>query len=300
MKKTTKTLIILGVIVVVLVILSSAMFVEVPTGHTGVVLTFGRVENYVLAEGLNFKLPWQTVVKMDNRTQKSQLELSAFSSDIQQVDVACSVNYSVDRETSQTLYQTVGQYYYSTVVEPRIFENLKAVFSKYTADSLVANRNVISTEIEELLAPEIKAYGIELVSVSIENIDFTDVFTEAVEAKQVAEQSKLQAEIEEAQKLMVTKNEAERKKISAEAEAEVQKIEAEADAYAVSVAAEAEAEANKKIAESLTSGLIDYKKIEQWSGELPGVYSGDGMSPIIDMRTGTQSASGQNGAAALD
>ena len=36
---------------------------------------------------------WQNIVKMDNRTQKVQIETSAFSSDIQQVDLILSINY---------------------------------------------------------------------------------------------------------------------------------------------------------------------------------------------------------------
>lgn len=91
-----------------------------------------------------------------------------------------------------------------------------------------------------------KAYGIEIISVSIEDIDFTDVFTDAVEAKQVAEQSKLQAEIEEAQKTMIAQQEAERAQIQANANAEVAKINADAEAYAVKVAAEAEAESKSE------------------------------------------------------
>ena len=42
----------------------------VPTGHTGVVTTFGHVENYTLDAGVHMVKPWQQVVKMDNRVQK--------------------------------------------------------------------------------------------------------------------------------------------------------------------------------------------------------------------------------------
>lgn len=260
------------------------VFTTVPTGHTGVVTTFGRVENYVLDEGVHFKLPWQSVIKMDNRAQKETLTLQAFSSDIQQVDVIVSVNFSVDRETSQNLYRNVGAYYYDTVMSPRIQESVKAIFAKFSAENLVAERANLSTQIAELLSPEMKDYGIEIINVSIENIDFTDVFTDAVEAKQVAEQSKLQAQIEQEQKVMEAQKEAERAAISANAEAEVKKIQADADAYAVKIAAEAEAEANSKIADSITGELIEYQEIRQWDGKLPGIYSGDGsLVPILNI-----------------
>ena len=54
-----------------LVVILFGCTASVPTGHTGVVTTFGKVENFTLEAGFHFKLPWQEVVKMDNRTQKA-------------------------------------------------------------------------------------------------------------------------------------------------------------------------------------------------------------------------------------
>ena len=88
----------------------------VPTGYTGIITTFGRVEQRTLSAGAHLILPWQEVVKMDNRTQKVQIVTQAFSSDIQQVDLQLSVNYCIDQETAQELYRTVGVGYYDNVV----------------------------------------------------------------------------------------------------------------------------------------------------------------------------------------
>jgi len=285
MKKSTKVGVIFVVLIALAAITSFFCFAQIPTGHTGVVTTFGKVENYVLDEGIHFKLPWQKVINMDNRAQRASVEMQAFSSDIQQVDIVCTVNYSVDRETSQNLYRNVGEHYYLTVMEPRINENVKAVFTKYSADSLVEKREELSSKVGELLAPEMKVYGIELISVSIEDMDFTDVFTDAVEQKQVAEQSKLQATIEQEQKVMEAEKDAERKVIAAKAEADVKKLEAEAEAYSTEVKAEAEAEANRKLAESITDELIKYIEANGWDGVLPQIYGSDGVLPILDMNT---------------
>ena len=56
---------------------------SVATGHTGIVTTFGRVENYTFDAGVHFKAPWNSVVEMDNRVQKATVTLPCFSSDIQ-------------------------------------------------------------------------------------------------------------------------------------------------------------------------------------------------------------------------
>ncbi len=270
--------------IIALVVLGSFVTTTVPTGHTGVVVTFGHVEDYVLNEGLHFKLPWQQVIKMDNRAQKVQLNFQAFSSDIQQVDVACSVNFSIDKETSQNLYKNIGVSYYTTVVEPRILENVKSIVAKYSAENLIQSRDTLSGQAKEILGPEMKEYGTEILSIAIEDIDFTDVFTNAVEDKQVAEQSKLQATIEQEQKNMEQEAEAKRKVIAAEAAAEVAKIEAEAEAYAVQVQAQAEAEANQKLAASLTELLVKYNETMQWNGELPQIVGSDSVLPVLDIQ----------------
>ena len=78
-------------------IMVGACYVSVPTGHTGVVTTFGKVEDFTLEAGVHFKLPWQEVVKMDNRVQKQTLDMQCFSSDIQEVSMTYTVNYQINK-----------------------------------------------------------------------------------------------------------------------------------------------------------------------------------------------------------
>lgn len=253
-----------------LLLLIPSSICMVPTGHTGIVSTFGKVESYVLGEGLNFKLPWQTVTNISSRVQKRSLKFEAFSSDIQQVDISCAVNFRIQKKMAQELYKNVGSDYYSTVIEPRVLENTKAVISKYTAEKLIDLRENLADEIVSLIAKNISEYGIEVLSISIEDIDFTDAFTNAVEAKQVAVQAKLQAETEQAQKTMEQKATAEREKIAADAKA-----------YSVRVQAEAQAEANSKLSASITSGLIRYKEAEKWDGKLPEITGTESVIPVL-------------------
>ena len=289
--KLNKTLIIVIAAVVLCVLLYTTCTAQVPTGYTGIVTTFGRVESHTLDAGFHVKSPFQNVVLMDNREQKTSFKTQSFSSDIQQVDIDGSINFSINKSTAMNLYREVGTSYFSTLVMPRLLENTKAVFSKYTAENLVAARETLSKTIREQLASEMERYGINIISVSIENIDFTDSFTDAVEQKQVAAQKKLQAEIEQEQKTMETQQQAERQRITAEAQAAVKKIEADAAAYATRVQAEAEAEANQKIAASLTDTLIRWQQAGRWDGKLPTFMSGEGAAtlPILDL-TNTQEA----------
>lgn len=262
----------------------------VPTGYTGILTTFGAVENRTIDAGFNFIAPWQRIVTMDNRAQKVTIETSAFSSDIQQVDIQMSVNYCIDQQTAQNLYKTVGKNYYENIMFPRIQENIKAVFSAYNAEALIVNRELLSTATADLLRADMTPYGITIISVAIEDLDFTDAFTNAVEAKQVAAQNKLTAETQQAQKTMEQEAESQRAIIAANAQAEQDIIAAKADLEVVKIQADAalyagerEANMNERIAQALTPELINYYWIKQWDGVLPSTVLGSDSSYMIDL-----------------
>ena len=293
-----RTLILLALVIVLLLIAFSTCTARIPTGYTAIVTTFGKVSDNTFEAGFHVKSPFQKITLMDNREQKRTFVTEAFSSDIQQVDINGSVNYAINKSTAMTLFKEVGVDYFDKLVYPRMLEITKGVFSKYTAENLVAYRQTLSDQICSELSGELEKYGINVISISIENIDFTDAFTDAVEAKQVAAQKKLQAEIEQSQKTMETEQQASREKIAAQAAADVAKINADADAYSVKVRAEAEADANKKVAESLTDELIRYTQAQTWDGGLPMyVAGGDATTlPIISMTAPeTDSLSGSAG-----
>lgn len=277
-----------------IIILFTSCVAVVPTGYTGILTTFGRVEERTIPAGFNIIAPWQNVIKMDNRTQKVQVTTSAFSKDIQQVDIVMSVNYCIDQQTAQILYKTVGVNYYENVMYPRIQENTKAVFSQYSAENLIGERDMLSDQVLEHTAGDMQKYGITIISIAIEDIDFTDAFTNAVEAKQVAAQNKLTAQTQQEQMTMEQEAAAERAVIAAKAQAEQDVIAANADLEVVKIQAEAslyagqrEAEMNQRIAEALTGDLISYYWIKQWNGELPSTVLGGDASYMIDL-TGNQ------------
>jgi regulator of protease activity HflC (stomatin/prohibitin superfamily) len=219
---------------------------SVSTGNTGVVTTFGKVENYTLEAGFHLKAPWHTVTEMDNRVQKTSVELSCFSSDIQEVSMKYTLNYQIDKANAQEIYRTVGTNYYSTIVEPNIAEAVKVATAKYTAEQLVQTRSNLATDIEALLETNLGRYNIKVSSTAIEDMDFTDAFTNAVEAKQVAEQKKKQAEIEQAQALAQAENDKKIAETNAKANAEVAKIQANADKEVAQIAADSAEYQGKK------------------------------------------------------
>ena len=270
-------------IIVAAALISSSFIAVVPTGYTGIKTTFGKVENDTLPSGFNIILPWQNVINMDNREQRSPFQLEAFSKDIQQVDVQGSINYNIDKSTAMNLYKDVGIEYPTILVNPRVLEDVKIVIARYTAEKLVESRQEASDVIYDLIKQELAEKGINVISFAIENIDFTDAFESAVEVKQVATQDKQRAQTEQEKQTMEMQQKAERDRIQAQAAADVQKIEADAKAYAIQVEAEAKAKANKEISATLSESLIKYNLVNQWSGNLPTTSLGEGTNVLFSL-----------------
>ena len=194
-------------------------FATVQAGHVGVVERFGKVRESTLQPGFHLTSYFEHVRPVDIRTQRHNYVTEAFSSDIQQVGLTIAVNENISPEAAYKLYTTVGMNYLENLLEPRLMENAKVVISKYTAESLIANREKLSSEVLVKMQKDMAQYGIIVTAISIENIDFTDQYEAAIEAKQVATQEKQKAQTEQERMTMEETQQAERKRIAAQAAA---------------------------------------------------------------------------------
>lgn len=260
---------IVSVVVAVILILLICV-TKVSTGEIGIVTRFGAVTGKILDPGIHLTSPIEKVIKIDTRIQRKEIETLCFSSDTQEVSVKVSVNYQIPRDTGINLYTAVGKNIVSTIIEPNVLTGIKEVFAQYTAEKLIGNRGQLGSDVFANIVGRFNPYGINVTTISIEDIDFSDSYTDAIEAKQVATQEKLRAET-------VT----EQHKIEAQATAEIRKINAEAEAYEIKVKAEAEAEANKIISESINGSLLDYKYYEVWDGKLPVTMLGNDTNAMV-------------------
>ena len=248
--------IVVTVLVVIIVLLNSITIVD--AGHTGVINTLGNVSENVLQEGIHMKIPFiQTIIKMDNRIVKLEVETEAFSKDLQTVETKLAINYRVSKDKSYAIYKNVGSDYETILVSPAVNEVLKAITAKYTAEESVANRSLISQGLIEELNNKLNKNGIYVEDVNIINFEFSEAYIAAIEEKQVAEQRLLKAKTEKEEAI-----------VKAEAEAETLRIQSEA-----------QAKANNILSKSLNENLIRYEMMKKWNGELPMVTDG---STIID------------------
>ena len=287
MKKITK-FVVLGIVALLVVILAADSFATVPVGSTGILLTFGKVEDgKALSEGLHIKLPLvQRIVSMDNRVKKLELNTEAFSKDIQTVSATLAVNYRLQAEKSFAIYKTHGTQYEQNIIVPATHEVLKSVCAQYTAEELISKRAESSDMMRDELDAKLSGMGITVTDFNIIDFDFSDEFINAVEAKQVAEQVKkkaatenetaiAQAEREKQVSIKQSEAEAERVRIEAEAKAQSTLIAAQAQADAVKLAADAEAYRMENEGKYVSSALIDKILAENWDGKLPNVVGGD-------------------------
>lgn len=256
-----KKIVIAAVAVLVILVVGVNCFTIVDAGHTGVVVTLGKVKEGVLQEGIHFKAPFvQKVVKIDNRIVKLEVDTEAFSKDLQTVDTTLAINYRVDTAKSYSIYKNIGANYEQVLVVPAVNEVLKAITAQYTAEESVTNRALISDGLIAGLNEKLNNIGLYINDVNIINFDFSDAFITAIEEKQVAQQQLLKAETEK--QTAITN--------------------AEAEAETIRIKANAEAEANRTLSQSLTELILEYQKIEKWNGELPKVTDSDGAFVSIE------------------
>ena len=261
MKKVSKKVVLIVAAVLVVIILLANSFSVVEAGHTGVVVTLGKVTERTLQEGLHMKIPFiQDIVMIDNRIVKLEVLTEAFSKDLQTVNTTLAINYRVDTSKSYSIYKNIGPNYEDVLITPAVNEVLKATTALYTAEESVTNRNMISEGLVAGLNEKLNKEGLYITDVNIINFDFSEAFITAIEEKQVAQQQLLKAETDK-QKAITN---------------------AQADAESIRIKAQAEADANKTISSSLTDQVIEYLKVQKWDGILPQVTGTSGAFVNIE------------------
>lgn len=241
--------------IIVLFLLANGLG-TVGAGQRGVLLQFGAVQDKVFDEGLYFKIPLvQTVEIMDVKVQKDEVLVTASSKDLQIVTSRIALNYHLEPNTVNRVWQEIGRNYNVRVIAPSIQEAVKAVTAKFTAEELITKREEVKEQIKLNLSERLATNFIVVDEFNIIDFSFSAAFNEAIEAKVTAEQLKLKAD-----------RDLERIKIEAE-----QRV----------AAAEGKARAIQTEAQALRSNpqVVELRWIEKWDGKTPQ-YWGD-ASPFV-------------------
>ena len=279
-KKLTGTLIVLLIIAIAGITLVTTATVRVPSGYKGVLLTWGKVEDTILQEGLNFKVPFtQSVELMNVQIQKAESTEATATKDLQEVSTTVAVNYRLDPLAVNEIYKDLRQDYANRVIKPNIEESLKATTAIFRAEELVTKRAEVKQTFDEILAERLSIFNIQVVSVSLTDFQFSPSFSAAIDAKVTAEQQALVSKNE----LEKIRYEAQQQIIQAEAAKNATIRRAEGDALAQIIDANATAQSIEIITSQMTEEYIDYLWLVQWDGKLPMVYTRDENGLIIDI-----------------
>jgi prohibitin 2 len=287
--------VIIGFIMVIVVLAASVKIVE--AGHRGVLLNFGAVDTSAsLNEGIHFVVPFRdNIVQLEVRTQKTVENAASASRDLQDVSTQVALNYHVDPNTAQILFQQLGFDYASRVIAPAIQESVKQVTARFNAENLITNRETVKSEIENQIKQRLAAYNVEVETISITEFQFSEQFRRAVESKVEAEQRALQATND----LRRIEIEAQQAKARAVGEQQANIAQAEGVRQANVLKAQGESEAIKIIDVQLRENprYLEWLKTQRWDGVLPLVTGGgEGATPFIEIPAG-ESANQQAGAA---
>ena len=254
---------VITVIVIIVVLAESIVIVE--AGHRGVVLYLGAVENRVLGEGVHFITPFvEQVVSMEVRTQKFQAEATAASNDLQEVQSVIAVNYRIDPQQTNEIYQKLGVNYQDRVISPTIQESVKASVAKFNAEELITKRETAKSVIADAIRNTLSRDNIEVQNVFITDFKFSDAFATQIEQKVVAFQ-KFLTEQNNLRAIEVVANQT--------------VAQAEGAARANAAKASGESEAIKIITLQLRESpeYLEWQAITKWNGQMPYAVGSSGV-----------------------
>lgn len=165
-------------------------FYTVEGGHRAV--KFNRLTGIgekVYEEGMHFMVPWlERPIVYDVRTRPRNLQSLTGSKDLQMVNITLRVLSKPNPATLPMIYRRLGTDYDERVLPSIVNEVTKSVVARYNASELLTKREAVSREVAQRLMARARDFGILLDDVSITHLSFSREYTNAVEAKQVAQQ----------------------------------------------------------------------------------------------------------------
>lgn len=266
------------VLILFIVIMVNAVEV-IPSGYTGVVTTFGQIQETPMPNGFNWKIPFvQEVRQVNNKQQDVYIDGQIWSETQDQTVVymqGITVTYQISPEKSAWIFANVTDYTRNLVSNTLVSSAMKMA-TKTLATENVTNRSIIEPTAKESLQNALnEKYGadtVRVIKVVISDMDFEQKYNEAIEARQLAKMEQERQAIENATNLA-----------KAQAEAEAARVAAQGKADAEIILAQGKADANKILSESITALTQMQDVIENWDGKLPSTLLADGENSIFKM-----------------
>ncbi len=224
----------------------------VQAGEIAVVKVWGKAE-YTRTAGTYFDFWLSREYEIyDAKVQNLDISTEAYSKDAQTMDINMTVQYTINSEYAMDIAVKYGDL---TLLQNRVnsacIEKAKSVLSQYSAMTIIETRAKISPEVEEVIKESISdTYYVNIVTVVLTDISFSDAFESTVEDKMIAEQEKLKAEYEKEKAI-----------IEAEKALEVSRLDAQAKIAEANGVAQAEVEIARAEAEAISVKSVEIARM---------------------------------------
>ena len=186
------TAIIGGVIAAILLIIGFNSYTVINPGEAGVLSILGKPQETPLLEGIHFKPPIISKVDVyDVTVQKYEVPAQSATKDLQDLNASFAINFRLDpvqvvdiRRKQGTLSNVVAK-----IISPQTQESFKVAAARKTAEEAITKRDELKEDFDIALNQRLEKYGIIVLDTSVVDLNFTKAFAQAVEDKQIAEQS---------------------------------------------------------------------------------------------------------------
>lgn len=219
-----------GLLFLLLFIFIPFSFRTVDTGEIAVVKHMGEAKE-IRTAGTYYDF-WVTdkYDKYDAKVQNLELTSMAYSKDAQTMDIAMTVQFQIDSTKAIDIAKQYGSIAaLSNRIQSITIEKTKSILSSYSAMDIIQNRATISPQVEQTIKNAVDdEFYVNITSVVLTNIDFSNAFEKVVEDKMIAEQEKLKAQYEKETAIVNAEKELEVAKLAAEAKLEAAKADAQA------------------------------------------------------------------------
>jgi regulator of protease activity HflC (stomatin/prohibitin superfamily) len=238
---------VLAVAMVVCTIFIPGNIHQVSTGEVAVVRDMGKVVG-IREAGVYWDFYMTKKYDYyDTKVREIKIETQTYSKDNQIIGVTADLQYAIDSaqvDKIATEYGTIDKL--ESKITSIALDNIKSVFAQNTATDVINNRSQISANISQTVDTSINTgYYVNVKTIVLTNIDFTDDFEAAVAAKVAEEQKRQQALIEQERQLAEAENNKKIAIANAEAEARAAQLKADAEAEVARIRAQADQDVAK-------------------------------------------------------
>lgn len=273
--------IILGALFLLLALNSSIYTVQ--ETDRGVVLTGGKFSE-VVGPGINFKIPFIQSVKMISlQTWNDKFSsLAAYSNDQQPATMKVSVTWQANPAKIVELYRTALDLNNVTdrYITPQIPTQLENTFGQFSAENVVQKRDSFVAALKDKVSKTVPDF-ITIVSLQVEDINFSDAYEGVIEEKAKAEVAVATAGKREARAVIDAR--ASVAQAQGEADSDLARKRAEITAISERGAAEASAITAKANALRANPNLIQLIEAERWNGSRATTIFG-AATPLVNTK----------------